>query len=631
MGSRLRQVEKLRVIFKSRFIRTIFLLSLGVTLTFPLIDKLIIYPAFTRMLVENTVEETKHLALHISSMSGLDRMKFKRGSMPQEVAENIREIEADSHFFNIKIYSSSGEVVYSFDPEEIGTVNNSRTFREIVAQGSEYAKFVRNNNLTLEGRRIVADVVETYIPIMDEGRFVGAFEIYYDVTHKREELDTLLFRSTLILALLTVGLLAAVVVVSFRGASAEEELRKAHDELELRVAQRTEELEIANEYLQREIMEHLETEKALKDSEEKFRSISASANDAIVVTDGEGAVSYWNEAAEAIFGYSQAEAASQPIHSLIIPERFHEQHLRGMIRFRRTGEGTVGGRTLELTARRKDGEEFPIELSLSSLKLKDRWHAVAIVRDITERKRMEHQLVRAEKLAALEVLSSGAAHEINNPLNVITLNLQLLLKDGGLGAEGRRVCQEMIEHVEHVREVLSGLDTFAQQMKAEKQEVDIAEELKLAVRRIGRRADKRGVEVALDLSPSPAKVMGNPVLLQNAFDNLLDNALMSMPHGGTISVRTDTLARDGAQWVKVLISDTGTGIPQEHLSRVFDPFFTLREVGEGRGLGLSIVQGVIVDHGGFISVDSQEGAGATFEVFLPMSAKEVDIFPGETW
>lgn len=617
MGSHLKHTAKIKVLFKSRFIRTIFLLSLAITIVFPLIDKLLIYPAFTRMLVDNTIEETKHLAFHISTMAGLGQMEFKRGSIPEEIAENIRAIEADSHFFKIKIYSSSGEVIHSSDPEDIGAFNTSPTFKKIVAQGNEYGKFVRNNNLTVEGRRVVADVVETYIPIMKAGRFIGAFEIYYNVTHKRDELDRLLSHSTTVLLLVSIGLLSAVIIVSYKGASAEEELQKAHRELEIRVAERTAELKAANEYLHKEIVEHLDTEEALKDSEEKFRSISASAKDAIIVTDGYGTVSYWNEAAEKIFGFAQEEVIGRPLHNLIVPEGLHERHLAGMLKFRQGDEGAVTGKTLDLMAKRKGGEEFPIELSFSSFKLKDEWHAVAMVRDITERKYMEQQLVRAEKLASLEVLSSGAAHEINNPLNVVTLNLQLLLKDKSLRGESRQVCEEVIEHVEYVREVLVGLDTFAQQLKAEKQEVDIQQELEQCVQSISDEAERCGIDVVWDASPTSVVVMGNPALLQSAFEKILDNAVRAMPRGGKLTIETETVTRDGAQWVKILIADTGLGIPQEHISKVFDPFFTLREVGKGRGLGLSIAQGVIEDHKGSISVESPDGLGAVFEIFLP--------------
>lgn len=627
----IRPLLKMKTIFRSKWIRTVFFLSIAIAVLFPILDKVIIYPMFTEMVVQNTMEEAKHLASHLSSLAGFGDVEMKVGSIPPEVSGNIKLMEEDSHFKKIKIYSSSGEVIHSSDPKDIGTVNTSRTFREIVARGNEFSKILHVNDLTLEGKSVSSDLVEIYVPIAREGKFIGAFEIYYDVTHTLEELDKLLDRSLAILLMVTFALLAAIVTVSYRGASAEEALQQAHDELESQVAQRTRDLQTAVERLKSEVHERLKSERSLRDSEERFRSISSSAKDAIIMADDQGAISYWNEAAEKIFGFSDEEVMGLALHDLIIPERFRESHLSGMSKFREGGRGAVTGRTMELTARRKDGEEFPIELSLSSVQIKGLWHAVAIIREITKRKELEKQLRQAEKLASLEVLSSGAAHEINNPLNVITLNLQLLLKDKALGPEHLRSCEEMIEQVESVRGILSDLDTFAQQMKIDKQEVDVQAEISQVVRDLETEADQRGVNLDLDFTPTDSLVMGNPILLQHAFKSILDNALRAMPQGGTLRVRTRVLSLDGAQWFAVRIVDTGAGIPQEYMSRVFDPFFSMREVGEGKGLGLSVARGVIEDHQGSISVVSEEGSGTSFEVFLPTVAQDADIVPMETW
>ncbi len=147
-------------------------------------------------------------------------------------------------------------------------------------------------------------------------------------------------------------------------------------------------------------------EDALKVSEEKFRTISATANDAIIMVDNEGKISYWNEAAEEIFGFSKKEAIGKDISNTIIPERLREDHLRGFKKFSETGQGAVVGKTVELIAIRKDGSKIPIELSLSAIRLKGKWNAVSIIRDITERKKDEDILwQRVNELTALNRLS----------------------------------------------------------------------------------------------------------------------------------------------------------------------------------------------------------------------------------
>ena len=192
---------------------------------------------------------------------------------------------------------------------------------------------------------------------------------------------------------------------------AEEELRKHREHLEELVKERTAELTLVNEQLKEEIAERVQAEKALRESEEKFRTISVSAQDSIIMIDNEGNISFWNEAAERIFGYSRQEVLGQEMHMFLAPERYHEDYRKGFGRFKTTGQGVVVGKTLELVAVRKDGTEFPIELSLSALKLKDSWHAIGIVRDITERKQAEEKL----KLYHQIFMASSDSISITNP------------------------------------------------------------------------------------------------------------------------------------------------------------------------------------------------------------------------
>jgi len=192
---------------------------------------------------------------------------------------------------------------------------------------------------------------------------------------------------------------------------AEEELREYREHLEDLVKERTAELTHVNEQLKQEIAERVQAEKALRESEEKFRAISVSAQDSIIMIDNEGNISFWNEAAERIFGYSRQEALGQEMHIFLAPERYHDAYREGFGRFKTTGQGVGVGKTLELVAVRKDGTEFPIELSLSALKLKDSWHAIGIVRDITERKQAEEKL----KLYHQIFMGSSDIISITNP------------------------------------------------------------------------------------------------------------------------------------------------------------------------------------------------------------------------
>ncbi|MBI2469753.1 MAG: diguanylate cyclase [Planctomycetes bacterium] len=149
--------------------------------------------------------------------------------------------------------------------------------------------------------------------------------------------------------------------------------------------------------LYEEITERKRTEEIVRESEEKFRAISTSAKDAIIMMDNDGKISFWNEAAEKIFSYTSQEAVNKELHPLIVPQRYFEAFRKGFIKFKITGEGPVIGRTQELMALNKDGSEFPVELSLSALKIKNKWCALGILRDITERKQAEEKLNNALK------------------------------------------------------------------------------------------------------------------------------------------------------------------------------------------------------------------------------------------
>jgi PAS domain S-box-containing protein len=170
---------------------------------------------------------------------------------------------------------------------------------------------------------------------------------------------------------------------------AEEELAKHRDHLEDLVESRTIEITKANKQLQEEVTERKKAEGELRDSEEKFRKITASALDAIIMMDDNGNISYWNEAAEEIFGNSAQEALGKEMHTFIAPQKYFGAYEKGVRTFKATGQGPVVGKTLELTALRGDGTEFPIELSVSAVKIKGRWHSIGILRDITDRKEAE--------------------------------------------------------------------------------------------------------------------------------------------------------------------------------------------------------------------------------------------------
>ncbi len=174
--------------------------------------------------------------------------------------------------------------------------------------------------------------------------------------------------------------------------AAEAAMARAQQDLESIIDERTQDLAATNQELRAEIEERQEIERTLRDREEMFRSITTSAQDAIIMLDADGNISHWNPAAEAIFGYTRAEAFGKYLHTFLAPQRFRAAHFQAFPRFQETGQGTAVGQTLRLAGIRKNGQEFPFELSLSAVKMKGAWHAIGIVRDITEQEKAEQVL-----------------------------------------------------------------------------------------------------------------------------------------------------------------------------------------------------------------------------------------------
>ena len=183
------------------------------------------------------------------------------------------------------------------------------------------------------------------------------------------------------------------------------------------------------EFLERSIrygLERKRAEEARQETEKKLLAITDTAADGIVLMDNDANISYWNPGAERIFGYGPEEAIGREMHLLIAPEEFHDAYRKGFKKFRENGQGPAVGNTLEFTAIRKNGDRFPIEVSISSVKLGGKWHAAGIIRDISDRKQMEEELVRASKFESVGILAGGVAHEFNNSLMGIMGNIELL-------------------------------------------------------------------------------------------------------------------------------------------------------------------------------------------------------------
>ncbi|WP_261361965.1 sensor histidine kinase [Frigoriglobus tundricola] len=241
---------------------------------------------------------------------------------------------------------------------------------------------------------------------------------------------------------------------------------------------------------------------------------------------------------------------------------------------------------------------------------------VAVGRDLTERRQFETQLIRSEKLAALGVLAGGIAHEVRNPLAVVSSAAQLLL-EGRLDSATRRVCEEKIhQNVQRASGVIENLLRFARQSdRGERLLLDLAAVARDAADRIANQFKLSRVELALEFPSCAVPIRGTSGLLQQPVMNLLLNAANSMPEtGGRVTLRVSVHPPHAV----LQVVDTGCGIPTADLPKVFDPFFTTMPVGKGTGLGLSICYSITKQHGGGIDIASEPDQETVVTVRLPL-------------
>jgi two-component system NtrC family sensor kinase len=281
---------------------------------------------------------------------------------------------------------------------------------------------------------------------------------------------------------------------------------------------------------------------------------------------------------------------------------------------------------LDLSGLRKDGTEFPVEISLSYVEAPDALLAMAFITDITERKRAEAQLQRQrevlyqnEKLAALGTLSAGIAHEMNNPLGIITTRIEVMLLD----AEQQQLPAQVLEDLQvlhrasqRVARIAASLRSFARQSASESCPVDLNTVADEALLLMQKPLGAENIRVLATLDRTLPPVLGDANALHQVLMNLLTNAREAMPQGGEIRIETE--AADQAGWIRLRVADTGPGIPAEEISKIFDPFYTTKRT--GTGLGLSVTYGIIQEHGGTVDVQSQLGAGTTFTLAFPVAA-----------
>lgn len=350
-----------------------------------------------------------------------------------------------------------------------------------------------------------------------------------------------------------------------------------------------------------------------------------SSLDAIIMVDEQGAIVEFNPAAELTFGRSRSHVLGEQMAELLIPPSLREAHHRGFAHFLATGEGPILGKRVELTALRADGSEFPVELAITKVASDGPTLFTGYLRDLSEQRQLEQQLRNAQRMETVGRLAGGMAHEFNNILQTITGHSDLASAEVGpeqpeLGRNIDQVKAAAGRAAVFTRKLLA----FSRQQVVQPRVLDLSEmveELAAMVRPLL----AEGIELILDLE-TRAFLEADPGQLEQVIMNLVINARDAMPDGGQVTITVaalDVTESNGSlpvppgRYVRLAVSDTGTGMAEATISSAFDPFFTTKEPGEGTGLGLPTVHGIVTQSGGDIQITSAPGKGTTVNIYLP--------------
>ncbi len=369
----------------------------------------------------------------------------------------------------------------------------------------------------------------------------------------------------------------------------------------------------------------------LEAREAKFQSIIRTAPDSIIIIDEKGIIIEVNPAVEDVFGYESEELIGQNI-SILMPEPFRREHDSYLHNYAKTGEKKIIGIGRELMAMHKDGNIFPIYLSVSEIWLGGKNLFTGIIRDLTKMKEQEEKLRRAHKIEALGQLTGGIAHDFNNLLTIILGNLEII-EAKNLNPDAVEILNEVYEVIGQGTQLVSQLLAFGKRQSLDPEIIDVNATLRQLIKLL-KRTFRENIEFEKKLLPDVWKTYADVTQIENALLNIMINARDAMLDGGTIIVKTanvnitaknvlNSLSIPAGEYVELSVSDTGVGMADDVLAKAFDPFFTTKRVGLGTGLGLSMVHGFVQQSSGGINIESENGKGTTVSIYLPQAKDTV--------
>jgi PAS domain S-box-containing protein len=361
-------------------------------------------------------------------------------------------------------------------------------------------------------------------------------------------------------------------------------------------------------------------------SEKLLAALLESASQGIVSIDRRGRIVLANRRAEEMFGYNREEMLGARIE-LLLPEAKRAAHSRERDQYFQQPHARPMGIGLDLSGRRSDGKEFPVEVSLSYIEVDGEFFGIAFVSDISQRKALEAQLLHAQKMEAVGRLAGGVAHDFNNMLTVVSGYNRMILDELSPMDPLRGYAEEILKAADRAGALTNQLLAFSRRQVMQPRVISVNDVLggtqKMLQRLIG-----EDVQLNLSLAAELGNIKADPNHIEQAIVNLVVNARDAMPTGGTITIETSNTQLDEnyskthlgvkpGEFVMIAVSDTGHGMDSATRQHIFEPFFTTKARGKGTGLGLATVYGMVKQSGGDIWVYSELGQGTTFKLYFP--------------
>ena len=370
-------------------------------------------------------------------------------------------------------------------------------------------------------------------------------------------------------------------------------------------------------------------EEQLRLAQDRARLIFDSSLDAVITIDATDAITGWSKSAEDTFGWSCQEAVGKRMVDMIIPMQYREAHSLGLERFLATGEGAILNRRVEIAAVNRAGHEFPVELTVTAIRLETTWHFTAFVRDLTDKRRVEealretrNEVTRIARLTAMGQLSASIAHEINQPLAAIAANadtcLYWLTREEPDLAKARAAAQRLGKDARRASAIITRIKALMNKTPVERVLLDINEAVRDVLKLTQAELRKHRITTLAELHELVPWVNGDRVQLQQVILNVVLNSIESMmlveDRPRTLSIRSRVLDN---RMVEVSFHDTGVGLDPAAMDRLFDAFFTTKH--SGTGMGLAICRSIIEAHDGQISAAPGAPFGAVFQFSLPIA------------